>query len=86
MRAKLAWALFLLIALGNPIYAQSPCLECLKATQDELKKCLSNAVSHEDKRSCEDKHKEGAEVCPNGKCKMERERKDSNREVLTEKR
>lgn len=64
MRPKLASALFLLIALGNPIYAQS----------------------QEDKISCEDKHKEGAEVCEDGKCKMEREMTDSNRELLPEKK
>ena len=82
MNVKVAIGLFLLLAIGSSVHAQSPCLECLKATQEELKKCLSNAISQEDKISCEDKQKEGAAVCENGECKIEREKKDSSREVL----
>ena len=54
MNLKLGIGLFLFMAICFPVQAQSPCLECLKATQEELKKCLSNAISQEDKISCED--------------------------------
>jgi hypothetical protein len=86
MNVKLGIGLFLLIAIGSPVHAQSPCSECLRATQEELKKCLDNAISQEDKNSCEDKQKEGVRVCQNGKCKIEREMKDNSREVLPEKK
>jgi len=86
MNVKVAIGLFLLIAIGSSVHAQSPCLECLKATQEELKKCLNNAISQEDKNACEDKQKEGVTVCENGKCRIEREKKDTSREVLPEKK
>lgn len=86
MKVKVGIGLSLLMLIGSPVPAQSPCLECLKATQDELKKCLNNAISQEDKISCEAKQKEGAEVCQNGECKIEREKKDTSREVFPEKK
>lgn len=86
MNVKVAIGLFLLMAIGSSVRAQSPCLECLKATQEELKKCLNNAISQEDKNSCEDKQKEGAAVCENGECRVEREKKDTSRGVLPEKK
>ena len=55
MNVKLAFALFLLLFLGFPVYAQSMCVDCLKAAQEELKKCLENAISQEDKKSCAEK-------------------------------
>ncbi len=47
MNVKLAFALFLLPFLGAPVYAQSLCVDCLKAAQDQLKQCLENAISQE---------------------------------------
>lgn len=55
MKFKLVFALFQLVLLGTPIYAQidqSLCVQCLKAANEELKKCLDEAISHEDKTSC----------------------------------
>jgi hypothetical protein len=71
MNVKLGVGLFLLMAIGS---------------QEELKKCLDNAISQEDKNSCEDKQKEGVGVCQNGECRIEREKKDTSREVLPEKK
>jgi hypothetical protein len=52
MNVKLAFALFLLLFLGAPVYAHSPCVDRLKAAQEQLKPCLDNAISQEDKNSC----------------------------------
>ena len=53
--------------------AQSLCLQCLKAAQEELKKCLEGAISQEDKKSCAEKQEARAKTCENGECKIERE-------------
>jgi len=72
MNGKFAIALFSLLALGTPLYAQSPCLDCLAAVRAELKKCLENAISQEDKKSCADKKEARAKICEDGECKIER--------------
>ena len=58
MSIKFMFALFPLILLGTPIYAQidySPCLQYLETAKKELNECLEEAISHEDKISCEEK-------------------------------
>lgn len=72
MNGKLAVVLFLLLALGTPLYAQSPCLDCLKAAREELRRCLDGAISQEDKKSCADKKEIQAKTCEDGECKVER--------------
>lgn len=75
MKFKLAFALFPLLLLGTPIYAQidqSLCVQCLKAAQDELTKCLDEAISHEDKTSCAEKKEVRMQACEGGECKIER--------------
>ncbi len=52
--------------------AQNLCLQCLKATRDELKKCLDAAISQEDKMSCLEKQETRAKTCDNGECNLER--------------
>jgi hypothetical protein len=37
MNVRLLFALFPLLFLGSPVYAQSPCSECLKAAEIDLK-------------------------------------------------
>ena len=54
MNVRLAFALLPLLLLGSPVYAQSSCSECLKAAEKELKQCLDNAISADDKISCEE--------------------------------
>jgi hypothetical protein len=73
MKVKLAFALFPLILSVTPIYAEGPCLRCLNASQEELKQCLDEAISQEDKMSCEEKQKARAKNCESGECKIERE-------------
>jgi len=82
MKATLAFTFFTIMFLVTPVYAQSPCLKCLKAAQEELKLCLDNAISQEDKLACEDKQNKQAKVCEDGECKMEREKSDTSNDVL----
>ncbi len=72
MNGMLAVALFSLLMFAAPLYAQSPCQDCLAAARAELKKCLENAISQEDKRSCADKKEAQAKICEDGECKIER--------------
>ena len=76
MKFKFAFALFPLIMLGTPLYAQiidqSLCVQCLTTTKAELKTCLEGAISQEDKKSCQEKQATRAKTCDNGECKIER--------------
>lgn len=72
MNGTLAVALFSLLMFAAPLYAQSPCLDCLAAARAELKKCLDSAISQEDKKSCADKKEARAKICEDGECKIER--------------
>lgn len=66
------FALFPLLFLGSPVYAQSPCAECLRTAQEELQKCLDNAISADDKISCDESRQAHSKACVNGECKIER--------------
>lgn len=72
MNGMLVVALLSVLMFEAPLYAQSPCLDCLAAARAELKKCLENAISQEDKRSCADKKEAKAKTCEDGECKIER--------------
>jgi len=82
MNARLAFVLFLSLFLDVPVYAQSHCAECLKAAQEELKQCLDNAISEEDKISCDQSHQAQTKVCENGECEIERGKRDHKNEAL----
>ena len=86
MNIKLALVLFPLLFLSTPVYAQSVCVDCLKTSQGELKKCLENAISQEDKKSCAEKQEARAKVCDNGACETERGQSKKGNEVLPEKK
>lgn len=72
MNVRLAFALLPLLLLGSPVYGQSPCSECLKAAEKELKKCLDNAISADDKISCAENREAGMKACVKGNCTIER--------------
>ena len=79
MKFKLVLALFT-IFLGTPIYAQidqSLCVQCLATVKQELKKCLDEAISQEDKKSCQEKQETQAKSCEN-ECKIERAAESGN--------
>ena len=86
MNVTLAFALFPLLFLGAPVYAQSLCVDCLKAAQDQLKQCLENAISEEDKNSCAERQQARAKVCENGECEIERDKSKNGNEVLPQKK
>lgn len=52
--------------------AQSLCVQCLQAAQEELKKCLEGAISQEDKKSCAEKQDARAKACESGECTIAR--------------
>ena len=82
MKFKLEFALFSLLLLGTPVYAQidqSLCVQCLKAAQDELKKCLDEAISHEDKTSCAERQAVRTKTCEDGECQIERAAESGNK-------
>jgi multidrug efflux pump subunit AcrA (membrane-fusion protein) len=66
--------------------AQSPCSQCIKASQEEVKKCLDAAISQEDKKSCLEKQETRSKTCEDGECKIERTQGGSKAEVPTEKK
>jgi len=89
LKFKLAIALFTIL-LGTPVYAQinqSLCVQCLATAKEELKKCLDEAISHEDKNSCQEKQTARTMTCENGECKIERAAQSGNKsESLPEKK
>ncbi len=81
MKFKFAFALVPLIMLGTPIYAQidqSLCVQCLATAKEELKKCIDEAISQEDKRSCHEKQATHAKTCEN-ECKIEKAAQSGNK-------
>ena len=86
MKMILAFALIPFLILVTPVGAESPCLECFQAAQEELIRCLDNAISEEDKISCEDKQQDQSKLCENGECKLERDKRDTGNEVTPEKK
>ena len=66
--------------------AQNLCAQCLKAAQDELKKCLDGAISQEDKKSCMEKQETRTKTCSNGECKIGRAQGGSKGDVPSEKK
>ena len=85
MNVKLAFVLPLLLFLGSPVYAQSPCAECLKAADENLKTCLADAISVDDQSSCEDDREVQLKACEDDVCKIERENRDTKSAVPSQK-
>lgn len=80
MIAAFAWLLVQLLFAG-PVYAESGWSECLKAADKEFRVCIENAISVEDKDSCEDKQEEQGKRCENSECKVERENREASGEA-----
>jgi len=82
MKFKLLIALFTLAMLRVPLYAQidqTLCLKCLATAKEELKKCLDEAISQEDKSSCQDKNETRVKACDDGECKIARAAQSGNK-------
>ena len=86
MKITLAFMLLAIMLLCAPLYAQSLCAKCIEASQAELKKCLDEAISQEDKKSCLEKQEKHAKGCEDGECKIERTQAGSNVDVSPEKK
>ena len=86
MRHTLALFLVPLLFACPAVYAQSLCIECLQAVDQELKACIENAISVEDMNSCEDKRKEQLKICEDGECKVERENRETTIDVPPQRR
>jgi len=86
MHITIVFGLYTILLLGAPAYAQNPCVDCLKAVQEQLKQCLGEAMSHEDKNSCAERQQAKAKVCENGECVIERTTSQNNNDVLPQKK
>ena len=81
MKLKLVLALFPIL-LSTPVYAQidqSLCVKCLATAKEEIKKCLDEAISQEDKMSCQEKQTTQAKTCETGECAIERAAQSGNK-------
>jgi hypothetical protein len=86
MNVILTFVLFLILLLASPVFAQNLCVDCLKAAQEQLKQCLGNAISQEDKKSCAERQEAKAKVCEKGDCEIERAKTTNKPEVLPQKK
>lgn len=78
MNVRLVFVLFSLLFLGAPVYAQTPCTDCLNAADAEARKCFGNAISADDKVACLENREAQAKACRNRECQIERiEREES---------
>ena len=83
MNAKFALGvLLILILMSSAVSAQSLCAECIKAAQEELRNCLDNAISVDDRNTCEENRQEEMKACEDKVCAAEREdtQKDERRQ------
>jgi len=71
---------------GHSGHAQGPCEQCVKASQNELRRCLNNAISQEDKISCADKQDAQASLCEEHECKAERAQRSRQGEAPVDKK
>src|SRR5262245_12219631 len=69
-----------------PVSAESPCAECIQAAQKELRDCLDNAISVDDKNTCEEKREEGMKACEDKECTVERETRESQKDKSSQDR
>ena len=60
------------------------CDDCLNAARKELAKCLEEAISQEDKKTCAEKQEVRSQSCIDGECKIERQ--TIPKEVVPEKK
>ncbi|MDR4480851.1 MAG: hypothetical protein R3B37_14040 [Nitrospira sp.] len=78
MNVRLVFALFPLLFLGTPALAQTPCEDCLNASDAEAKKCFGNAISADDKVACLENREAQAKACRNRECQIERMEKEDS--------
>lgn len=81
MNARLTVGFLMLVILLPPrVSAESPCGECIKTAQEALKHCLANAISVDDRNTCEENREEGMKACEVRECTAEREVRESQKD------
>ncbi len=73
MTRPLLSALSLLMLLAAPVAAQSPCSDCFYAAEEEVRRCLGNAISSDDKNSCLENRRVRLKACSENQCQTVRE-------------
>ena len=73
MNRRLLYALSVLLLPTTPVYAQSPCSDCFYAAEEEVRKCLDNAISAGDRNSCLDTRRVRLKACSDNQCQTVRE-------------
>ena len=86
MRTLLIVLSWVLVVWDSPVSGQSLCERCLTTAQQELKKCLEAAISHQDKQSCLQKQEVRSNGCENGECKIDKTPEVTKGETLPEKK
>ncbi|MBS0172000.1 MAG: hypothetical protein JSR62_16760 [Nitrospira sp.] len=73
MARRLLPALASLLLLVAPVYAQSPCSDCFYAAEEEVRKCLDNAISSNDRNGCLENRRVRLKACSDNQCQTVRE-------------
>jgi len=73
MNRRLLCALSVPLLLAGPAQAQSPCSDCFYAAEQEVRKCLDNAISAGDRNSCLDTRRTRLKSCSDNQCQAIRE-------------
>jgi hypothetical protein len=77
-----SWFFAAFILAFSHVSAQSPCAECIKAAQEELKGCLDHAISVDDKNTCEENREKEMRACEDKDCMAERQSKELQKETV----
>lgn len=86
MNITRAFAVFSILLLGTPGYAQNPCEDCFKTTQEQLTQCLGSAISQEDKKSCVERQQAKSKTCSTGQCVIEKSSNSNKNDVVSQKK
>ncbi|MGC3976115.1 MAG: hypothetical protein QM771_17270 [Nitrospira sp.] len=73
MMGRLVLAVCAFLCLVAPLYAQSPCSDCFYAAEGEVRKCLDNAISSDDRNSCLENRRVRLKACSDNQCQALRE-------------
>ena len=73
MKLRPAFALFALLFLGPPLYAQNLCADCFYAAEGEAQKCLESVTGPSERNACLDNRQAQIKACSQDDCKVVRE-------------
>ncbi len=73
MNRWLLCAVSLPLVLTASVSAQSPCSDCFYAAEEEVRKCLDNAISAGDRNSCLENRRVRLKACSDNQCQAVRE-------------